>query len=228
MDCSIQVAGERLALLPERAVHWAREGTIFISDVHVGKNEHFRKTTPSLAGAGAQSDFQRLSAIVARTAARRVIILGDLIHAWGPFNRASYETIGSWRAQNSNLEILLVRGNHDRVVGDPPTSWRLQVVNPGFLLHPFVLHHEPSAVAPVTPGASPYIPYALCGHLHPGTRLAKDGNERGVVLPCFWFRARTGILPSFGSSAGNSAIRVGTRDRVYVIDNGAVTVASPQ
>ena len=38
----IEWAGEKLVLLPERAIWWAREKTLFIADPHFGKASTFR------------------------------------------------------------------------------------------------------------------------------------------------------------------------------------------
>ena len=36
------LAGEAVELLPERALHWIRERTLFVADVHLGKAAAFR------------------------------------------------------------------------------------------------------------------------------------------------------------------------------------------
>ncbi|CAN5366364.1 hypothetical protein BH10PSE17_BH10PSE17_35830 [soil metagenome] len=42
MTASVEQAGERLELLPERAIWWPGERTLLIADVHFGKGAAFR------------------------------------------------------------------------------------------------------------------------------------------------------------------------------------------
>jgi metallophosphoesterase superfamily enzyme len=57
---------------------------------------------------------------------------------------------------------------------------------------PFLCCHEPHDPAPG---------YVLCGHVHPGVRLA-DGRGDAVRLPCFLLGPRRALLPAFGRLTG--------------------------
>ena len=86
-----------------------------------------------------------------------------------------------WRALRPELEILLVRGNHDRHAGDPPEDLRINCLNAPAFVPPFVLRHEPADSADG---------YTLAGHLHPG--LVLSGPGRWERLPCFWLTVAHG------------------------------------
>ena len=54
------------------------------------------------------------------------------LDSWSPETRARYQA--RWRALRAELEIMLVRGNHDRHAGDPPDDLRINCVNaPAFV-----------------------------------------------------------------------------------------------
>ncbi|MFY9514285.1 MAG: DEAD/DEAH box helicase, partial [Rubrivivax sp.] len=120
---------------------------------------------------------------------------------------ATLAAFADWRAQHATLELLLVRGNHDRHAGDPPPAWGVQAVDEGLPLGPFVLQHHPEPV----PGA-----YALAGHVHPAVVLGGRAHDR-LRLPCFHFGPQVGVLPAFGGFTGMHVLPRGSDDRVYVV-----------
>ena len=208
----LTLAGETLLLLPERAVYWPRCETLFVADLHWGKDATFRAAGIALPDGTTGNDLARLSRVIARTGARRLVALGDLLHARQGRAKPVFATIAAWREQSPNLEMLLVRGNHDKRAGDPPDDWRIQVVDAPHLEAPFVLHHFPNADA----GG-----YVLAGHLHPAVMLGSGGRQR-LKLPCFWFGPHVGVLPAFGGFTGTAAVVPAPGDRVFAIADDEV------
>src|SRR5262245_47992315 len=109
----IEWAGEKLSLLPERALWWPAAGTLFIADVHLGKAGVFRAAGLPVPEATHQSDLSRLNRALQISAARRLVILGDLFHAPIPDKESTRELLRTWRGQQDHLEMILVPGNHD-------------------------------------------------------------------------------------------------------------------
>lgn len=206
-DLSIDLQGETVILLPERALFWPHQDTLFIADTHWGKAATFRAAAVALPGGTTSADLGRLDRAIGRTAARRLVILGDLIHARAGRAERTFEAIGAWRARHADLEISLVRGNHDRGAGDPPEEWRIACLNAPHVEPPFVFQHFPQQASPG---------YALAGHLHPAAALAGAGRQR-LKLPCFWFGPRVGVLPAFSGFTGVAAVAPMPGDRVFVI-----------
>jgi DNA ligase-associated metallophosphoesterase len=186
------LAGERIELLAERALHWPRAATLFVADVHLGKAAAFRAGGVPLPRGGTAADLARLAALIERTQARRLVVLGDLLHAAAGRVAALDAAFRAWRAQHAALEIMLVRGNHDDRAGDPPQDWGVTVVAEPHPLAPFLACHVPQ---------SPPTGYALCGHIHPGARLSGPAGET-ERLPCFVIGRRRAILPAFGAFTG--------------------------
>jgi DNA ligase-associated metallophosphoesterase len=216
-DADVRLAGETVRLLPERAMFWPRAGTLIAADFHWGKGATFRAAGIPIPVGGTGDDLARLDAALNRTCARRLVILGDLFHARA--GRIASQTLAElrrWRERHPDLEMMLVRGNHDRHAGDPPDDLRINCVNAPAFVPPFVLRHEPSASAEG---------YTLAGHLHPGIILAGPGLLR-ERLPCFWLTPATAVLPAFGGFTGLASIRFEPDDHVFVIaDQEVVQVA---
>jgi metallophosphoesterase superfamily enzyme len=117
-----------------------------------------------------------------------------------------------WRDRHAALEIVLVRGNHDRRSGDPPEGLRFSCVDGPWVEDGLAFVHEPEPVR----GA-----YALGGHLHPAVRLTGPARER-ARLAAFVFGRRVGVLPAFGSFTGSALVAPRPTDRVYVVAGHAV------
>ncbi len=206
------MAGERLVLLAEKAAYWPGGETLFVADFHLGKAAGFRSAGIPLPAGTTTENVERLERAVARTAARRVVFLGDFLHSAAGRAPRTLERFGKWREKRATLEMTLVRGNHDEKAGDPPEAWGVQAVDPGSVLGPFVLNHEPGA----SRGG-----YALAGHIHPAVRLTGRG-EGSLKLPCFWFAARCGVLPAFGAFTGTAVVRPREGDQVFVVADDEV------
>ncbi len=210
-DALIQLAGQSLVLLPERAVFWREQAALLVADLHWGKASSFRAQGIAVPEPLA-ADLARLSQALKRTAARRLIILGDLLHARLP-EHAPVEPILAWRRSLGDVECWLIRGNHDHQSGDPPEEWRIRCVQEPWPWGPFALRHTPPADC-ASDG------YALAGHLHPAVVLGR-GHQR-LRIPCFCFGPRQGLLPAFGSFTGTSVIRPRRGDRVFGIAEASV------
>jgi DNA ligase-associated metallophosphoesterase len=216
-DARVRIAGEEIVLLPERALFWPRTATLVAADFHWGKGATFRAAGIPIPTGTTSDDLDRLDAALDRTCARRLVILGDLFHARaGRIATRTLAELRRWREARGELEMLLVRGNHDRHAGDPPEDLRINCVNAPAFVPPFVLRHEPAATADA---------YTLAGHIHPGIVLAGPGLQR-ERLPCFWVASRTAVLPAFGSFTGLGPVSPEPGDRMFVIAGDEVLALS--
>ncbi len=202
------VAGEELVLLPERAAWWPRRSTLIVADLHWGKDATFRAAGIPVPGGAVVDDLSRLSRALERTGAERLVVLGDMLHARsGARAVTTQDTLGRWRERHRDLEITLVRGNHDRHAGDPPAAFGISCEDEPMPEPPFVLRHHP---------AEEDGGYVLAGHVHPAVRLRGPGGS-GATLPAFVFGPRVGLLPSFGSFTGSAVVEPSDDDRMFVI-----------
>jgi uncharacterized protein len=205
-DARLEIGGEPLRLLRERAVLLERSGTLLLADAHFGKSATFRTAGLPVPGGTTAGTLERLDAALARTGARRVVLLGDFFHARAARAPATLDAIARWRDRHPALDLVLVRGNHDRHAGDPPPELGIAAVDAPLAEPPFAFAHLPRP----HPGA-----YTLAGHLHPAVTLRGRGRQR-ERLPCFWFGAQVAVLPAFGEFTGTAEVEPRPGDRVFV------------
>jgi len=216
-DAVCTVRGEDLLLLPERALYWRRTRTLLVADPHFGKAAAFRSAGIPVPAGTTEGTLARLDATLARTGASRLVFLGDFLHARQGRSAATLAALGTWRERHDALDVVLVRGNHDRRAGDPPAGLRIGCIDAPMIEAPLGFVHHPGEVA----GA-----YALAGHLHPGATMIGRGRQR-MRLPCFWFGAQWAVLPAFGEFTGLATIDPSPGDQVFVIAGDAVHDVSP-
>jgi uncharacterized protein len=203
----VVVAGEELLLRAEKAAYWPRRKTLFAADLHWGKTAAFLAGGIPVPQAGTAKDLERLAGVLSATGAERLVILGDLFHAKAGLAPHLLDEVAAWRSQHQELDIILVRGNHDARSGDPPPGWRFECGAAPLLETPFAYCHYPDALA----GS-----YVLAGHLHPGIILRGRGRQ-ALRLPCFHFGLSVGILPAFGSFTGTAEITLQEGDRTFAV-----------
>ncbi len=63
--------------------------------------------------------------------------------------------------------------------------------------------------------------YTLAGHVRPGIAVRGRAGQ-SVLLPCFCFGPRAGILPAFSPAAETAEIHPAAEDRVFAIAGGEV------
>lgn len=207
---TIDLAGAPLVLLAERAAFLPDHAALLVADAHIGKALAFRRLGVPVPAGTTDATLATLTALVARTGAKQVVFLGDLLHS--AKSRAPWPAVAAWRERHAGLVLTLVRGNHDRHAGDPPPEWRVDCVDEPLRLGPFALAHHPEPV----PGA-----YVLAGHVHPAAVVGGRAGDR-LRLPCFHFGPAVGVLPAFGGFTGMHVLPRAPGDRVYVIADDAV------
>ena len=206
-DLEIEIAGESVWLLPERAAYWENRRTLLVADTHWGKAATMRAAAIPVPGGTTTGDLIRFTTLLERTGAQRLVLLGDAIHARQGRAVKTLAAVAEWRKRHSALSILLVRGNHDRGAGDPPEELAIRCVDPPFEDLPFVFRHYPTESVEG---------YTLAGHIHPAVKLHGSGKQR-VTLPCFHFTPKFGVLPAFGALTGHALVQPGMGDRVYAV-----------
>jgi uncharacterized protein len=207
-----ELAGQRLVLLPQRALYLLDSRTLLVADAHLGKAVSFRRLGVPVPEATTTGTLQRLSDAVAQSGAERVVFLGDLLHSARAHAAELLAAVRQWRHQHRQLDLVLVRGNHDRHAGDPPPDWHVTAVDEPLRCGPLALMHHPQAVDEA---------YVLAGHVHPCISLGGRAHDR-LRLPCFHFGPHVGLLPAFGEFTGMQAVRPALGDPVFVVQGNAV------
>jgi len=211
MDHGLELdwAGERLRLLPQRALWWPSQSTLFVADVHLGRVSTFRAHGAPVPGDTLGDVLSHLAETVEACGADRLVVLGDFVEAAEGLSPPVVDRVTE-TLDDLDAALRVVRGNHERQVGHLPGSWPVELVEPGTRLGPFELRHEPSEGEDA---------FALAGHLHPTTRLESAADR--VEVPCFAFADRVAVLPAFHPMT--NGIELSSRDwRLYLVADGEI------
>lgn len=207
-SCELHAGGATLSLLPQRAVWLARERCLLVADLHLGKAVSFRRLGVPVPKGTSTTNLERLSALVSSLEVRHLVLLGDFLHSALAHADSTLGALGRWRATQPQLDITLVRGNHDDRAGDPPPWLGARCVDEPFILPAtdLALCHHPQRVDGK---------YVAAGHLHPCVSVGR-GFER-LRLPCFHEADSVLTLPAFGEFTGMHPVARQARDRIWAV-----------
>lgn len=214
--CKIELnyQGHDLVLYGEKALYIKDRQTLVMADLHLGKARSFRARNFFAPDGLCAHDLARLQFLIETTGARRLMILGDMVHAADGLQLPVVEAFTGFRERYAALDAMLVLGNHDKRVSIPD-SWRLDIVEGAHHENGLIFVHEHAAEHADMPGLK------LSGHLHPAVRLI--GGKRSERVACFWFSGQSIVLPSFGSFTGYYVVQPSRDDRVFAIADGIIT-----
>jgi DNA ligase-associated metallophosphoesterase len=208
---TVELGGEPLVLLPQKAAFWPRERMLIIADIHFGKAAAFRSFGIPVPRGTTTENLQALDALIELSGARHILFLGDFLHARAAHAASTQSAMLAWRQRRCELILTLVRGNHDRHAGDPAVQLGIDLVDEPYTVGPYSFCHHPDIAAPG---------YVLAGHVHPVYVLATRSDA--LRLPCFIAGPQRMILPSFGAFTGGHALRPAPDERVWVSSGEAV------
>lgn len=228
VDRSI-VPHDGVLLLPGRAALLPASGTLLVADLHLGKAAAFRHAGLPVPEGSARADLDRLGGLLADTAARRLVVLGDLLHAAVGCTPAVIAGFRALRDRFPALPFLLVLGNHDVAAHRYAGTLGLDGCVARLDEPPFRFVHD--AGGEVGPNAVPSdARLTLAGHLHPCVRIT-DPSGGSVRQRCFHLDTRpdrsTLLLPAFGSFTGGAAVDPSPDDRVWMAGDDAVVDVTP-
>lgn len=202
----IEHCGETLWLLPDKALYWPAQRALLVADVHIGKAASYRALHQPVPRGTTDVTLARLDALLGAYDCQQLIVLGDFLHARPARAPAIVAKLKTWRERHRQVRMVLIRGNHDRNAGDPPTDLAIEMVDEPWLQGPFALQHEPA----------PHPTHSvLAGHVHPVFMLRGRARQR-LRLPCFLIDAEVSLLPAFGEFTGGWAVEPNAATRVFL------------
>lgn len=209
---ALELAGETLWLLPQRALCWPARRTLVVADLHFGKDDVFRRAGLAIPEGAAAEDLARLEALLQATRSERLLVLGDFLHGDLQPGDAFPPRFAAWRAAHRELAVVVVAGNHDRHArrdGAPPVALDVQWATGPLHEAPFAFTHDPDA-----PTDGPAA-FSIAGHLHPVALLPARGGPR-LRVPVFWRRRATLVLPAFGRLTGGQRVQPAPDEQLLV------------
>ncbi len=198
--------GEELILDKERAIYFPKNKLLAISDLHLGKSAHFRKFGLPVPSTLAQNDLQRLSLLLKTYQPKSLLINGDMFH---DSLNSDIDNFYLWRKDYKELDLLLVKGNHDRLTATDYASMDIQVYAPSYCLGPFCFIHD-------APKHKEEELYPITGHIHPGITITGKAKQR-LKFPCFFFGKSYAIMPAFSCFTGLFNIKPVSGEKVFAI-----------
>lgn len=184
----LQIFNELFYLTNQRALYWQQQNALILSDIHVGKSAHFRKNGIAMPKDVLISDLHRLSALINYFSPKKIIIVGDLLHAG---NNTEVDFFCRWKDEIADTEFHLVTGNHDKISAKDAeklcltSQERTLEFSDVIFSHDFVKKEEK---------------FQINGHIHPGVRLSSAVKR--IKLPAFACTSRQLILPAFSEFTG--------------------------
>jgi DNA ligase-associated metallophosphoesterase len=198
--------GQRLWISPERCLFWEEQKMLILSDLHIGKSAHFRKAGIAVPQQIFQEDMHRLYQQIHQFNPDRILITGDLFHS---SSNIEHDVFARWRESLGTREMILVRGNHDRLDDAVYKNMGVRCVGEKMEVGDFIFMHQlPQEIADDK--------YYFTGHQHPGIKLSGKGKQ-SVTLPCFYFSAEHAVLPAFSYFSGKHLVEPQKLDRLFAV-----------
>jgi uncharacterized protein len=197
-----------------RTVFWEQQKILILSDLHLGKTGHFRKSGIAVPHAIMIEDMQRMVDAIQFFKPEQVIIVGDMFHS---VQNKEHELFLKWRKDLPHIKFLLVKGNHDIV----PRQWyadaEVEVTDDTFIKNNIAfVHHINDANKQ---DLEQY--YFFSGHVHPAVSI-KGLGKQSLRFPCFYFTPGFAILPAFGKFTGTYTVEPTKNEKAYAVVNNSL------
>ncbi len=204
-DMEVTILDEQFSLYPQKAIFWRAQRVLLLSDLHLGKINHFRRAGIPVPSKANDHNLELLIDLIDACKPKRIICLGDLFHS---HYNTEWEAFGEVVKHFSLIAFELVQGNHD-IMSKYQYSRKGIHVHDSLQIGKFLLTHHP--LEDIPEGL-----YNIAGHIHPGVSLRGRGRQ-AITLPCFYFGQKQALLPAFGKFTGLARIAPTKDDKVYIV-----------
>jgi DNA ligase-associated metallophosphoesterase len=202
-------------LSSQRCIFWQEKKILILSDLHLGKSGHFRKSGIAVPQAVFKEDMQRFISLLQFFKPEQVIIVGDLFHST---DNKEHELFLKWRNDLKQYPILLVKGNHDILEENWYDKNEIVVVEDQLEIDQFIFTHD------ISKNIVAHESYIFSGHIHPCIRLTGKGKQ-ALRFPCFYFAQQYAVLPAFGKFTGTYAIEPRKNESIFaIVENNILSI----
>ena len=184
----ITFAGHEFTLHPSGVLHWPERELLIVSDLHLEKGSHFAQRGFFLPPYDSDETLQRLLAVTAVLAPKRIVLLGDSFHDAQGFQRLNDNARALFNELHC-FDPVWVTGNHDG--GFVPEGFE---GCDDYTMDNITFRHE----------AQTGQGYEISGHYHPKADLVHKGAR--LSARCFIEDGRRMIMPSFGAYTGGLVV----------------------
>ncbi len=201
---------QTLWLSPERCIFWEQEKALILSDLHLGKTGHFRKSGIGVPQNIFKEDLQRLFAQIQYFKPTQLLIVGDLFHS---HVNKEMEMFLKWRNDLPHLQMRLIRGNHDILTKKYYKDANIEVIKQKLSVNNFCFTHD---INEKCEEDASNTNFTFSGHVHPGIRMSGVGRQQ-LYFTCFYFTKEYAVLPAFSRFTGIFQINPKKNDSVFVL-----------
>jgi putative SbcD/Mre11-related phosphoesterase len=204
----------RLQLAPgivldaRRAVFLEETGVLAVADLHFGYAWTHRARGQILPVSKPDTTLPRLLGLLDEYRPRALALLGDIVHGELLMEENRAELRALLAALRERAEVVLVAGNHDRLL---PQLLRIPIprehrAGRHLLLHGDLANDETAAIHLAAAQAAGGL--VIMGHEHPSISMG-DGVAHRARVPCFLAGERLLVLPAFSEWAAGANVRAG-------------------
>ena len=200
MPAVVLVNGVALVADRSGALWHPGERMLIVSDLHLEKGSSYARSGQLVPPYDTIATLNRLGAVAARLAPRRIVFLGDAFHDARAGERLPHEAVVAIDALGAGRDLIWIAGNHDPLPPAQLAGERCAALAMGGL----TLRHLP---------ASGHAAGEVAGHLHPVARV----QTRAAVVrrACFISDGSRMLLPAFGAYTGGINIRDAAIARLF-------------
>jgi uncharacterized protein len=218
------IHNQTFILHPHRVLFWQEEKTLILSDLHIGKTNHFRKNGVAIPTNIIKEDMQRLVDSIQFFKPQKIIIVGDLFHS---IQNKEHEWLAKWRNDFAAITFILVKGNHDIVDENWYTQNNIEVIKNYLQINNIIFVHQAPPILPSGEGnleERSKDEYVISGHIHPAITI-KGLGKQSLRFPCFYFTEKYLVLPAFGKFTGTYTVEPKRNEKVFaVVDQSVVKI----
>ncbi|MEM4598420.1 MAG: metallophosphoesterase [Candidatus Diapherotrites archaeon] len=186
------------------------EKMLIVADLHLGIEEMYNRQGIMIPRTNFDEIKKKLLGMLEKTKPEIVVINGDLKHEFGEISKQEWrEVMAMIDFISSNAkELVLVKGNHDRILGPLAELKGLQILDELYIKRKSMLithGHEISQSAEFEKAKA-----LIIAHEHPAVSIRESG--RSELYKCFlrgaYARKKLIVMPSMNSVAiGSNVLR---------------------
>jgi DNA ligase-associated metallophosphoesterase len=206
----INLNNQTFWLCSDRCIFWEKQKSLILSDLHLGKSGHFRKSGIAVPQNVYKEDLQRLFSLIQYFNPDKLLIVGDLFHSHA---NKEMELFAKWRKDLSYLPIQLIKGNHDILTKKFYSKSKITTTSGKLAIDDFCFTHD-IMLSCKTDENKPV--YTFSGHIHPGIKI-KGAGKQSLYFPCFYFGETYTVLPAFSRFTGLSKMEIKPGDKIFAI-----------
>lgn len=165
--------------LIDLAVYLPKHKTLVLADAHIGYEQHLHKAGVMIPKFQFADMIKRIEGIFKKADVETVIFNGDLKHEFGTISPQEWmDTLALWNfLEKHSKKIILIRGNHDKILGILAEKKNLEVKN--YVVIDDILIAHGDKIIDLPRG----IKTIIIAHEHPAIELKE--SERTEKYKCF-------------------------------------------